>query len=90
MSRATELDSLQAENTALRDEVNQLRDNARQLAAMVESYDSVTAGEETAAKEMARLRGLLQTVECTRDQWMTTCGELRKEVKALRRIGLKQ
>ena len=57
----------------------------------VESYDAVTAGEHAAAKEMARIRAQLRTVEATRDQWMTTCGELRKEVKALqRKLGAKQ
>ena len=79
------VESLLAENETLRDELRESRDNARALAELVESYDAVTAGEHAAAKEMAKLRAQLRTVEATRDQWMTTAGELRKEVKALQR-----
>lgn len=81
----------QPEIEALRSELQETRDNARQLAEMLESYDAVTAGEHAAAKEMARLRAQLRTVEATRDQWMTTAGELRKEVKSLqRKLGARQ
>ena len=79
------IESLQAENEQLREALIEARDNARELAAMVESYDAVTQGEHAAAKEMTKLRAQLRTVEATRDQWMTTAGELRKEVKALQR-----
>lgn len=79
------VESLQAENAQLREALAEARDNARELAAMVESYDAVTQGEHAAAKEMTKLRAQLRTVEATRDQWMTTAGELRKEVKALQR-----
>ena len=79
------IESLQAENAQLREALAEARDNARELAAMVESYDAVTQGEHVAAKEMTKLRAQLRTVEATRDQWMTTAGELRKEVKALQR-----
>lgn len=85
------IESLQAENAELRDELSMMRDNARELAALVESYDSVTAGEHEAAKALAKVKAQLRTVEATRDQWMTTASELRKEVKALRRkLGVKQ
>lgn len=77
------IESLQAENAELREELQNARDNARELAALLESYDAVTAGEHEAAKEMNRLRGMLRTVEATRDQWMTTASECRREVKAL-------
>ena len=77
------IESLQAENAELREELQQARDNARELAALLESYDAVTAGEHEAVKEMNRLRGMLRTVEATRDQWMTTASECRREVKAL-------
>lgn len=88
---APTIESLLAENEALRDELREARDNARSLAEMLESYDAVTAGEAAAAKEMAKLRAQLRTVEATRDQWMTTAGELRKEVKALqRKAGVRQ
>lgn len=82
---APTVESLQAENAQLREALAEARDNARELAAMVESYDAVTQGEHAAAKEMTKLRAQLRTVEATRDQWMTTAGELRKEVKALQR-----
>lgn len=68
---APTIESLLAENEALRDELREARDNARSLAEMLESYDAVTAGEHAAAKEMARLRAQLRTVEATRDQRMT-------------------
>lgn len=79
------IEGLLAENESLREELRETRDNARALAELVESYDALSAGEHAAAKEMAKLRAQLRTVEATRDQWMTTCGELRKEVKSLRR-----
>ncbi len=83
--------SLQAENVALREELHEARDVARSLAHELESYETVAAGEKAAAKELTRLKGMLATVEATRDQWMTTAGELRKEVKALqRKLGARQ
>lgn len=79
------VESLQAENETLREQLTEARDNARELAAMLESYDSVTDGEHVAAKALAMLKGQLRTVESTRDQWMTTAAELRREVKFLQR-----
>lgn len=88
---APAIESLLEENATLREALQESRDNASELAGLLESYDAVTAGEHAAAKEMARLRAQLRTVEATRDQWMTTAGELRKEVKALqRKLGAKQ
>lgn len=88
---APTIESLQAENAALRDELHEARDVARSLAHELESYETVAAGEKAAAKELTRLKGMLATVEATRDQWMTTAGELRKEVKALqRKLGARQ
>ncbi len=88
---APTIESLQAEITALRDELHEARDVARSLAHELESYETVAAGEKAAAKELTRLKGMLATVEATRDQWMTTAGELRKEVKALqRKLGARQ
>lgn len=85
------IESLTAENTALRDELHEARDVARSLAHELESYETVAAGDKAAAKELTRLKGMLATVEATRDQWMTTAGELRKEVKALqRKLGVRQ
>lgn len=79
------IDELRAENESLREQVSVLQDNNRELAALLESYDSVTAGEHEAAKALSKVKAQLRTVEATRDQWMTTAGELRREVKALQR-----
>lgn len=79
------VESLLADNEALRGEIATLKDNARELAALLESYDSATAGEHETARAIAKVKGQLRTVEATRDQWMTTAGELRREVKALQR-----
>lgn len=88
---AANADTDHPEIIRLRDELAEARDNARELAALLESYDSVTAGEHAAAKEMAKLRAQLRTVEATRDQWMTTANELRREVKSLqRKLGARQ
>lgn len=77
--------SQQARIAELEAELAAVRDNAAELAEMLESYDTVSEGEAAAAKELARLKALIRTVEATRDQWMTTCCELRKEVTSLQR-----
>lgn len=79
------IEALLAENATLRDKVRTLQDNNRELASLLESYDSASEGEAAAAKALEKVKAQLRTVEATRDQWMTTAGELRKEVKALRR-----
>ena len=79
------VESLLSENATLRDQVRTLQDNNRELASLLESYDSASEGEAAAAKALEKVKAQLRTVEATRDQWMTTAGELRKEVKALRR-----
>lgn len=85
------IESLLEENAALRDQVRTLQDNNRELASLLESYDSASDGEAAAAKALEKVKAQLRTVEATRDQWMTTAGELRKEVKALRRkAGVRQ
>lgn len=85
------IESLLAENQRLRDELHEARHVAEELAHDLESYNTVGEGEEAVAKELKRLKGMLRTVEATRDQWMTTAGELRKEVKSLqRKLGARQ
>lgn len=66
-------------------ELEQLREANAELADLVESYSVMEQGEHAMAKEMATLRGKLRVVESQRDQWMQTCNELKREVKALRR-----
>lgn len=85
------VESLQAENDALREELSVMHDNNRELASLLESYDSATSGEHEYAKALATVKAQLRTVEATRDQWMTTAGELRREVRALqRKLGARQ
>lgn len=66
-------------------EIEQLREANAELADLVESYSVMEQGEHAMVKEMATLRGKLRVVESQRDQWMRTCNELKREVKALRR-----
>lgn len=70
---------------SLQAELYEARQVCRNLAVELESYDNASGDVKEAAKEMARLKGQLATVETQRDQWMTTCNELRKEVKSLQR-----
>lgn len=85
------IESLLEENQRLRDELHEARHVAEELAHDLESYTAIGEGEEAVAKELKRLKGMLRTVEATRDQWMTTAGELRKEVKSLqRKLGARQ
>ncbi len=70
---------------ALEADLAAARENAAELAEMLESYDTASEGEAAVAKELAQLKAQLRTVSATRDQWITTCNELRKEVKALQR-----
>lgn len=85
------IESLLEENQRLRDELHEARHVAEELAHDLESYTTIGEGEEAVAKELKRLKGMLRTVEATRDQWMTTAGELRKEVKSLqRKLGARQ
>lgn len=78
-----ENERLRAEIVDLRGELNEARDAAADLAEQVESYDKATAGEAEAAKEMTRLKQQLRVVESQRDQYMTTCNELRRQVRMM-------
>jgi hypothetical protein len=84
-ANAPTIESLQDENRLLRDELREARDAARNFAHELESYETASGDVKAAAKELTNLKGMLHTVETQRDQWMTTCSELRKEVKALQR-----
>jgi hypothetical protein len=82
---APSVESLTDEVDSLRAELHEAHDTARSLAHELESYESASGDVKAAAKELTRLKGVLHTVETQRDQWMTTCNELRKEVKTLQR-----
>ncbi len=79
---APTIESLQAENAQLREELQAARDNARELADLLESYSTLEDAPHGAAKEIARLKGLMHVIETQRDQCMTTCNELKRTVKA--------
>lgn len=83
--KAPEALDQQARIAELEAEMTAARANAVELAEMLESYDTVGEGEAAVAKELAQLKAHLRTVSATRDQWMTTCNELRREVKSLQR-----
>lgn len=85
VSKAPEALDQQARIAELEAELSAARANAVELAEMLESYDTVGEGEAAVAKELAQLKAYLRTVSATRDQWMTTCNELRREVKSLQR-----
>ena len=75
------IESLTLENQRLRDELHEARHVAGELADDVESYNTVSEGEVAIAKELKRLKGMLRTVEGSRDQYMTTASEMTKSVK---------
>lgn len=82
---APTIESLQAENAALREELHEARHVASDFAKEIESFESASGDVKAAAKELTTLKGQLETVQSQRDQWMTTCSELRKEVTGLRK-----
>ena len=55
-----------------------------QVSAELDAYRIAQDGE-AAAKEIQVLQRKLELSNQARDQWMATCGELRKEVAALKR-----
>ena len=68
----------------LRAELGTMAETLAEVSTELEAY-RVAQNGEAAAKEIVRLTRLLEIANQSRDQWMTTCGELRKEVAALRR-----
>lgn len=75
----------QGEAETLRLQLAEAVEKAAYFEDLVQSYDTATSAEHQMAKEIADLRGQLRTVASQRDQYMTTCAELRKEVKRLMR-----
>ena len=63
---------------------------AEELQTQLEAYEQAQEGEceqalIAARKEIATLRGQIRSLEVVRDDYMRQCGQLRKEVKMLRR-----
>ena len=68
----------------LRAELGTMAETLAEVSTELEAYRMAQNGE-AAAKEIVRLTRLLEIANKTRDQYITTCGELRKEVGVLRR-----
>ena len=68
----------------LRAELRTMAETLAEVSTELEAY-RVAQNGEAAAKEIVRLTRLLEIANQSRDQWMATCGELRKEVGVLRR-----
>ena len=68
----------------LRAELATMADSLAQVSAELDAYRLAQDGE-AAAKEILILQRKLELSNQARDQYMTTCGELRKEVSALKR-----
>ena len=68
----------------LRAELGTMAETLAEVSTELEAYRAAQNGE-AAAKEIVRLTRLLEIANKTRDQYITTCGELRKEVTMLRR-----
>lgn len=78
-------DAMATEIEQLRADLEAAHQNAAELADLLEGYSAAEQGEEAAAREIARLKGQLRTVETQRDSSMRTCNELRRTVKSLQR-----
>ena len=68
----------------LRAELRTMAETLAEVSTELEAY-RVAQNGEAAAREIVRLKRMHEIASQSRDQWMTTCGELRKEVAALRR-----
>jgi DNA repair exonuclease SbcCD ATPase subunit len=82
---APTIESLQAEVEALRGDLTEAHDIARDLAHQLESYETASGDVKAAAKELTTLKGMLYTVETQRDSYMTKCNEMVKSVNYWKR-----
>lgn len=80
-SLLAEKEALQEDNQRLRDELHEARHVAGELADDLESYNTASEGEVAYAKELTRLKGMLRTVEGSRDQYMAKANEATKSAK---------
>lgn len=80
-SLLAEKEALQEDNQRLRDELHEARHVAGELADDLESYNTASEGEVAYAKELKRLKGMLRTVEGSRDQYMAKANEATKSAK---------
>lgn len=85
-----ELAAERAAHESTKERLSESRENAAELADSLQSYVSAEAGTKEAAEEIKRLLGVVRVLEATRDQYMTTCTELKRTVKSLeRKLGKK-
>lgn len=74
---------LEAELAAVRDELAEARDNMTVMADELAAYKRAADPEH--AQKFLQQQGYVSTLEATRDEWMTKCSSLTREVKALQR-----
>jgi chemotaxis protein histidine kinase CheA len=77
--------SLLEQIVELREQLVESQQNAAELADLLDGYSKAEQGEKVTAKEIAKLNGQLRVVASQRDQYMTTCNELKRTVKGLQR-----
>lgn len=65
--------------------IEEAQENQVGLVHSLETALKFEEGQESVAKEMTRLRGVIRVIEATRDQYMTTNAELIKTIKSLER-----
>ena len=74
---------LEAENKALRDEMEQVRDGAKEAVEAFEVSQIAIAGKTE--QELLKMREHARLLTIARDEQMNRCNELIREVKSLRR-----
>jgi uncharacterized ParB-like nuclease family protein len=66
-------------------EVDSLRQQVVELTDILTGFDITSQGDQATASEITRLTSQLRAVESQRDQYMNTCNEIKRQVKALQR-----
>lgn len=74
-----------AELELTKGQLAEARDNARELADSLEAAMKSGEGDAAVAKEIKKLTGQIRVLESQRDQYMTKCNELVKQVRSLQR-----
>lgn len=75
---------------SLNGQLQESRDNARELAESLEAHIKSGEGDAKVAKELKRLAEMVRTLESQRDQYMQKANETVKQVRALERAAGKQ
>ncbi len=64
------------------DALDEANDRAHDLAIELEAYMKAAEGNDESAKEILRLNRLVETITANRDEYMTKCNELIRQVKS--------